>query len=58
MTFDVRSLFNAWFSSDSVFGSLSTLHLPFSISGTVHGSVTVRLQNSIGTSAAKSFPLP
>jgi hypothetical protein len=58
MTFDVRSLFDSWFNGDSVFGSLSTLHLPFSISGTVHGNVAVRLQNSMGSSAAKSFPLP
>ena len=58
MTFDVRSLFDAWFNGDSVFGGLSTLQLPFSISGTVHGTVGVQLRNSMGNSAQKSFPLP
>jgi uncharacterized repeat protein (TIGR01451 family) len=58
MTFDVRSLFDAWFSSDTKFGSLTTLHLPFSISGTVHGTVAVRLGNSLGFSKPASFPLP
>jgi hypothetical protein len=58
MTFDVRSLFDAWFSSDTKFGSLTTLHLPFSISGTVHGTIAVRLGNSLGLSKPASFPLP
>jgi hypothetical protein len=58
MTFDVRSLFDAWFKSDTTFGSLTTLHLPFSVSETIHGSVTVRLGNSMGLSKPASFPLP
>ncbi len=58
MTLDVRSLFDAWFSSDTKFGSLTTLHLPFSISGTVHGTVAVKLGNSMGLSKPASFPLP
>ncbi len=58
INFDVRSLFAGWFGSDTTFGSLSSLHLPFSISGTVHGTVAVTLSNSMGTSQAASFPLP
>jgi hypothetical protein len=58
MTFDVRSLFNAWFGSDTKFGSLTTLHLPFSISGTIHGTVAFKLGNSLGQSKPALFPLP
>ena len=58
LTFDVKSMFDSWFSSSTAFGSLSTLHLPLSISGTVHGSVLIRLQNSMGLSAPVSFALP
>lgn len=58
LTFDVKSMFDAWFSNSTAFGSLSTLHLPLSISGTVHGSVLVRLQNSMGISLPSSFTLP
>ncbi len=58
LTFDVKSMFDSWFSNSTAFGSLSRLHLPLSISGTVHGSVLVRLQNSMGISVPSSFTLP
>jgi hypothetical protein len=58
MTFDVKSLFDSWFRSDSRFGSMSTLHLPFSLSGSPLGSVSVSLINSMGTSKSETVPLP
>jgi hypothetical protein len=58
MNFDAKPLFDAWFNANTTSGSLSTLHLPLSVPGTVHGSVTVRLQNSIGVSNPMSFSLP
>jgi len=58
LTFDVKSMFDSWFNNSMAFGSLSTLHLPLSISGTVHGSVLIRLQNSVGISPPSTFFLP
>jgi len=58
LTFDVRSMFNTWFAGDTTFGSLSTMRLPLSIPGTVHGTVGVTLRNNRGTSNSMSFALP
>jgi uncharacterized repeat protein (TIGR01451 family) len=58
LTFDVRSLFDAWFVGHAEFGGLSALRLPFSIQGTVQGTVSVTFRNSVGPSISKSFALP
>ena len=59
MTFDVSSLFAAWFASDTAYGSLSTLRLPFSIDGgRVKGAVAVALRNRQGFSNVAVFDLP
>jgi hypothetical protein len=56
---DLRSPFGAWYTSDSSFGSISTLRLPISIdSGSVKGTVTVTLRNSIGSSNTVTATLP
>jgi hypothetical protein len=54
---DVTTLFNNWYAT-SQFGSLSTLRLPLTISGTPRGSVNVTLKNAIGASNILSFSLP
>jgi hypothetical protein len=46
LNLDVRSQFNQWFAADTSFGSLSTLRVPLSIDGNVHGTVLVTLRNS------------
>jgi hypothetical protein len=51
-------MFDSWFNSNTAFGSLSTLHLPLAISGNVHGTVLIRLQNSMGVSTPSPFALP
>ena len=58
LTFDVKSMFDAWFQSTSAYGGLSTLRVPLSFKGNVSGSVSVTLVNSIGASTAGSFNLP
>jgi uncharacterized repeat protein (TIGR01451 family) len=58
MTFDVHSIFDAWYSGDVVFGSLSRLRVPFSIDGTVTGTVNLKLANSKGPSNGGAFSLP
>jgi hypothetical protein len=57
ITFDVKSLFDNWFTSDQTFGSLSTLRLPLTISGAVQGSVNVTFRNSMGASNTVTFSL-
>jgi len=58
MTFDVKSLFDAWFTSGASLGSLSAMRFPFLIQGAAQGSVVVSFRNSLGTSNSISFPLP
>jgi hypothetical protein len=58
ITFDVKGLFDSWFNSTSSFGSLSTLRLPLSFQGTIHGTVSVTLRNTQGISNSASFALP
>ena len=58
ITFDVKSLFDAWFARDTTFGSLSTVRLPFLIPTTVHGDVWITMINSLGPSNSVSFKLP
>jgi hypothetical protein len=57
ITFDVKTLFDNWFKSDTTFGSLSTLRLPLTISGGVHGTVNVTFRNSMGASNTVTFNL-
>jgi trimeric autotransporter adhesin len=58
VTFDVKAMFDTWYATDDALGSLSTLILPLTIKGTVHGSVSVTLRNGEGVSVPISFPLP
>jgi len=58
LTFDVKTLFDNWYATSSQFGSLSTLRLPLSLQGSVHGTITVTLRNTLGTSNTISVPLP
>ena len=58
MTLDVKSLFDAWFLQDTLFGGTSTLQVPLSVQGTVRGTVSVSLRNSLGGSNTMAFALP
>lgn len=59
ITLDVSSFFRAWFTSDRIYGGLSLLRLPLSISGgSVKGSVSATLRNNQGFSNSMSFSLP
>ncbi|HEX5000694.1 MAG TPA: hypothetical protein VFY29_20895 [Terriglobia bacterium] len=59
ITLDVRGLFDAWYAGDAVSGSQSVLRLPFSIQGgTLHGSIIIKLRNSLGISNAISVAIP
>jgi hypothetical protein len=58
MTLDVKATFDFWFNSTSSFGSMSALRLPFSIQGSIDGTISVTLRNSQGTSNSLSFALP
>jgi hypothetical protein len=58
MTFEVKELFDSWFNSTPSFGSLSSLQLPLSIQGSIHGTVLVTLRNTLGMSNSASFALP
>lgn len=58
LTFDVKTMFNGWYSADSTYGSLVTLRLPLKIQGDVHGLVAVTLRNAIGVSVPVTFQLP
>jgi len=57
LTLDINGMFDNWFSG-SQFGGLSTLRLPISIRGTVHGSVGVTLKNALGSSNTVTAFLP
>jgi hypothetical protein len=55
---DVRKFFTEWFTSDTIYGSLSVLHVPLSIAGgKLRGTIDVTLSNSSGVSNTKSFNL-
>ena len=59
ITFNVKQIFDGWYASDTTFGSLSTLTLPFTIQGgTVRGTVNITLRNTMGFSNMMGFNLP
>jgi hypothetical protein len=58
ITFDVRSLFSAWYADNVAYGGASSLRVPFSIGGTITGNVSVTISGATGTSVFRSFPLP
>jgi uncharacterized repeat protein (TIGR01451 family) len=58
LTLDVAPMFSRWFTGDITFGGLAQLRLPFSIQGTVTGTVAVTLKNTKGESNSQSFALP
>ena len=55
---DVRPMFDSWFIGDTMHGSASTLHLPFSIDRAIQGSLMISLGNRFGTSNSVTFTLP
>jgi hypothetical protein len=56
LVLDVQPVFTEWFTSDSVYGSLSMLHVPLSITGgKLKGTIDVTLSNNSGVSNSKSF---
>jgi uncharacterized repeat protein (TIGR01451 family) len=58
VTFDVKLLFDQWYRDDKVYGGLARLRVPFSIQGSVKGTVTLALQNIVGISAPAQLSLP
>jgi hypothetical protein len=58
ISFNVASQFNAWYASNPATGSLAMLRVPFTIQGTIAGSITVTLTNSIGNSNTMNFVIP
>jgi uncharacterized repeat protein (TIGR01451 family) len=58
LRFDVQSLFENWYRSDSTYGSLTTLTLPWAIQGSVRGAVSVKLRNSQGQASVREAPIP
>ena len=58
LTLDVQTFFTQWYTADTVYGSLSVLHIPLNIAGgKATGTVDVTLTNSTGVSNTKSFGL-
>lgn len=59
LTLDVRPQFGAWYATDSTYGSLTTLRLPLAVEGgTLRGSISVTIRNSVGASSPMSVTLP
>jgi hypothetical protein len=58
ITFNVNSLFSAWYTTSTAYGSLVTIRIPFTIQGSISATVTVTLTNPSGTSNVMSFPVP
>jgi hypothetical protein len=58
LTFDVSSLFSTWYGNNSAYGTVATLHVPFNIQGTISGSLTMWLTNSVGSSSHMTFDIP
>jgi len=58
ITFDIQSLFSAWYAADVTYGGASTLRVPIVIDGSLVGNVNVSVRNSRGPSNTLSFPLP
>jgi len=59
LTLDVAPVFDQWFKSDVTFGGLAQVRLPLRIEGgTVKGTVSVTLRNTLGESNSQSFALP
>jgi hypothetical protein len=58
LTFDVASMFSTWYANNPAYGTVATLRVPFSIQGTISGSVTMWLTNSVGISSSSTFNIP
>jgi hypothetical protein len=58
ITFNVASLFNAWYAGNTGYGSLAIVRVPFNIQGSLSGTVTVTLRNGLGTSNSTNFTIP
>jgi uncharacterized repeat protein (TIGR01451 family) len=55
---DVKSMFDTWFGSDTLFGSASRLNVPLHINRSLQGAITIDLKNRFGTSNAVNVTLP
>jgi sugar lactone lactonase YvrE len=55
---DVKSMFDAWFVSDTLFGSTSRLNVPLLINRSLQGAITITLTNRFGTSNVVNVTLP
>jgi uncharacterized repeat protein (TIGR01451 family) len=58
LSLDVKSLFETWFKSTSQYGSLGTLTVPLTFTGTYSGTLIISLRNSLGTSNSLTVLLP
>jgi trimeric autotransporter adhesin len=58
LTLDVKSLFDAWFTTDRLYGGTNVLTVPLVKTGSARPTVTVTLRNGTGTSNPMSFVLP
>jgi hypothetical protein len=58
VTFDVKAIFDGWYTGDRTSGGLSKLRFPFSIRGSVEGRVNVTLRNSLGGLGVATFQIP
>ena len=57
-TLDVKQQFDAWYATDTLFGSTSTLTVPLTLDGSLRGSIGITLRNAQGNSNSTSVPLP
>jgi hypothetical protein len=55
---DVKSMFDTWFISDTLFGSASKLNVPLHINRSLQGAITIDLKNRFGTSNVVNVTLP
>jgi len=58
VTFQVQPLFNTWYANNTDFGSIATVRVPFTIDGTLSGTISMTVTNETGPSNTMSFTIP
>lgn len=58
ISFNLSSVFSAWYAANPASGSLAILRVPFTVQGNLTGSIAVSLTNSVGNSNTMNFPIP
>src|SRR5205085_2559577 len=58
LTFDLKSIASAWYTSDVTYGGSVTLRIPLVFDRSVTGLINIQLSNSRGTSAFSGVLLP